>query len=165
MAISKELRIEQATENDVPLLMKFIHGLAQYEKLLGSVSATEERLRASLFGSRPYAEAILAYENDKPVAYAIYFFTYSSFVGLPGLYLEDLFVLPESRGSGIGRNLLAFLAARAREHGCGRMEWAVLNWNEPAIRFYENLGAEPMTDWTVYRLSEKTLEEVASQVS
>ena len=164
MTISKELRIEQVSENDVPLLLEFIHGLAQYEKLSDSVSATEERLRTSLFGSRPYAEAILAYENDKPVAYAIYFFTYSSFVGLPGLYLEDLFVLPGSRGSGIGRHVLAFLAARAIERGCCRMEWAVLNWNEPAIRFYKNLGGEPMTDWTVYRLSEKALAEVASQV-
>ncbi len=164
MASTKDLRIEQATENDVPLLLKLIRGLAQYEKLLGSVSATEERLRASLFGSSPYAEAILAYENDQPVGYAIYFFTYSSFVALPGLYLEDLFVLPGSRGSGVGRQLLAFLAARAIERGGCRIEWAVLNWNEPAIRFYKNLGAEPMNDWTVYRLSEKALADVASQV-
>lgn len=163
MTAKINLRIEQATEKDVPLLLSLIRGLAEYEKLLDSVSATEERLRASLFGSSPYAEAILAYENDKPVAYAIYFFTYSSFVGLPGLYLEDLFVLTESRGSGIGRRLLAFLAQRAVERGCHRMEWAVLNWNDPAIGFYKSLGAEPMNDWTVYRLSEKKLEEMAGQ--
>jgi len=163
MTIPKDLRIEQATETDAPLLLKLIRGLAQYEKLLGSVSATEERVRASLFGSSPFAEAILAYENDNPVGYAIYFFRYSSFVALPGLYLEDLFVLPESRGSGVGRHLLAFLAARAIERGCCRMEWAVLNWNEPAIRFYKNLGAEPMNDWMVYRLSGVKLEDLASQ--
>ena len=163
MTVPKDVRIEQATENDVPLLLKLIRGLAQYEKLLGSVSATEERLRASLFGSSPDAEAILAYENGKPVGYAIYFFTYSSFVALPGLYLEDLFVLPGSRGSGVGRHLLAFLAAIAIERGCCRMEWAVLNWNEPAIGFYKNLGAEPMNDWTVYRLSGEKLEDLASQ--
>lgn len=163
MTIPKDLRIEQATENDAPLLLKLIRGLAQYEKLLGSVSATEERVRASLFGSSPFAKAILAYENDKPAGYAIYFFTYSSFVALPGLYLEDLFVVPGFRGAGIGRHLLAFLAARAIERGCGRMEWAVLNWNEPAIRFYKNLGAEPMNDWMVYRLSGVKLEGLASQ--
>ncbi len=164
MTISDELRIQQATENDVPLLLKFIHELARYEKLPDSVSATKERLRASLFGPSAYAEAILAYAGDKPVAYAIYFSTYSSFVGLPGLYLEDLFVLTEARGSGVGRRVLAFLAARAIERGCCRLEWAVLNWNEPAIRFYKNLGAEPMNDWTVYRLSEKKLQELARQV-
>lgn len=164
MTISKELRIEQATEKDVPLLLKFVHELAQYEKLPDSVSATEERLRVSLFGPRAHAEAILAYAGDKPVAYAIYFLTYSSFVGLPGIYLEDLFVVTEARGAGVGRRVLAFLAARAIERGCSRMEWAVLNWNEPAIRFYKNLGAEPMNDWTVYRLSEKKLQEMATQL-
>ena len=164
MTISKQLRIEQATEDDIPLLLEFIHGLAQFEKLMDSVSVTDERLRASLFGSSRFAEAILAYQNDKAVGYAIYFFTYSSFTGLPGLYLEDLFVLPEWRGSGIGRNLLAFLAAKALERGCRRMEWAVLNWNEPAARFYKKLGAEPINDWTVFRLSEGTLEDLAGDL-
>lgn len=154
-------RIEPATEKDIPLLLTLIRGLADYERLLGSVTATEERLRASLFGERPYAEAILAYENDQPVGYAIYFFTYSSFVGLPGLYLEDLFVVPESRGSGVGRDLLASVARKAVERGCRRMEWAVLNWNEPAIGFYKKLGAEPMNEWTVYRISENKLDELA----
>jgi len=157
------VRIEQATEKDVPLLLTLIRGLAEYERLADSVSATEGRLSASLFGEHPYAEALIAYEHEKPMAYAIYFFTYSSFVGLPGLYLEDLFVLPDSRGSGIGRHLFTVLAKRAIERGCCRMEWAVLNWNEPAIRFYENLGAEPMNEWTVYRLSEKEMEILAGR--
>jgi GNAT superfamily N-acetyltransferase len=161
MMISNDLRIEQATDKDVPLLLTLIRGLAEYEKLSDRVSATEERLRTSLFGERPYAEAIIAYKNDRPIAYAIYYFTYSSFQGLPRLYLEDLFVLPDSRGFGIGRQLLAFLAEKAVELRCCRIEWAVLNWNEPAIRFYENLGAQPMNDWTVYRLSGKRLEEMA----
>ena len=163
MTNSSNLRIEQVTEKDIQLLLTFIRGLAEYEKLSDRVSATEERLRTSLFGKRPYAEALLAYKNDRPIAYAIYYFTYSSFQGLPGLYLEDLFVLPNSRGFGIGRQLLAFLARKAVALGCCRIEWAVLNWNEPAIRFYKNLGAEPMNDWTVYRLSENGLEELARE--
>lgn len=164
MTTEISLRIEQATEEDVPLLLTLIRGLAEYERLVDRVSATEERLRASLFGERPHAEAIIAFENDKPVGYAIYYFTYSSFQALPGLYLEDLFVVPESRGSGVGRHLLAFLARKAVERGCCRIEWAVLNWNEPAIKFYKNLGAELMNEWTVYRLSENSLEEMAESL-
>lgn len=159
------LRIEKATPKDVPLLLTLIRGLAEYERLLESVSATEDRLRTSLFGERPYAEAVIAYKNDRPVGYAIYFFTYSSFVGLPGLYLEDLFVTPESRGSGVGRQLLASVAKTAVERGCRRMEWAVLHWNEPAIGFYKRLGAEPMNEWMVYRLSEGKLDELAADAS
>ena len=161
MDASGKLRFQQATADDIPLLLSLIRGLAEYERLLDSVSATVERLRASLFGERPYAEAILAYESGHPVGYAIYFFTYSSFVGLPGLYLEDLFIVPESRGSGVGRQLLANVANKAIENGCVRMEWAVLNWNEPAIGFYKKLGAEPMNEWTVYRLSGSNLDELA----
>ncbi|MBC8030115.1 MAG: GNAT family N-acetyltransferase [Pyrinomonadaceae bacterium] len=163
MTSSSKLRIEPASEKDVPLLLTLIRGLAEYEGFLESVTATEERLRASLFGERPYAEAIIAYDNDQPVGYAIYFFTYSSFQGLPGFYLEDLFVLPDSRGAGIGRYLLAFLAKKAIEWGCCRIEWAVLNWNEPAIKFYRKLGAEPMNEWAVFRLSENKLEELARE--
>lgn len=157
------LRIEQATEADVPLLLRLIRGLAEYERLSDYVSATEERLRVSLYGERPYAEAILAFEDDAAVGYAIYYFTYTSFQALPGMYLEDLFVLPDARGSGVGRHLLAHLAKKAVDLGCCRIEWAVLNWNEPAIGFYKNLGAEPMNDWTVYRLSENKLEELAGE--
>jgi len=164
MDTSDKLRIDQATENDVPLLLSLIRGLAEYERLLDTVSATEDRLRASLFGQRPYAEAVIAYHNDKPIGYAIYFFTYSSFVGLPGLYLEDLFVVPESRASGIGRQVLAHVARKAVERGCVRMEWAVLNWNESAIGFYKSLGAEPMNEWTVYRLSGNNLADLAEKL-
>lgn len=157
------IRIEQATEGDVPLILRFIRELAQYEKLPDSVSATEERLRVSLFGSRRYAEAVLGYEDDAPVAFAAYFFNYSTFVGLPGLYLEDICVRPASRGVGIGRQLLVFLAQKAIERGCERMEWSVLNWNEPAIRFYRKLCAEPMNDWRTFRLSKVNLEKLATE--
>ena len=163
MINSDNHRLEPVTEEDIPLLLNLIRGLAEYERLADSVTANEERLRVSLFGKRPYAEAIIAYEDDKPVGYAIYYFTYSSFQALPGLYLEDLFVLPDARGSGIGRRLLGYLAKKAVELGCCRIEWAVLNWNEPAVRFYEGLGAEPMNEWTVYRLSREKLEEMSRQ--
>ena len=163
MTSSAKLRIAQATEKDVPSLLTLIRCLAEDERLLDSITVTEERLRVSMFGERPYAEAILAFENDKPVGYAVYYFTYSSFQGLPGLYLEDLFVLPDSRGSGIGRHLLAHLAKKAVELGCCRVEWAVLNWNEPAIGFYKSLGAELMNEWGVYRLSESKLAELAGE--
>lgn len=152
------LRIQPAKERDVPLILRFIRGLAEYEKLSDSVVATEERLRCTLFGPRPGAEVVLAYRDRDAVGFALYFFNYSTFLGLPGLYLEDLYVLPEARGQGVGRELLRYLAQRARECGCGRMEWAVLDWNQPAISFYRNLGAMPMNEWTVYRLTGDALE-------
>ena len=155
------LRIEDATEADVPLILTFMRELAEYEEGLDSVSVTEEKLHATLFGPKPYVEAIIAYENDSPVAFAIYFFTYTSFAGLPCLYLEDIFVRQAARGLGIGRQLLAFLARRASQRGCGRMEWSVLNWNEPAMAFYKKLGAEPVNDWIVFRLAKEKLEELA----
>jgi GNAT superfamily N-acetyltransferase len=163
MAPHLALRIEKTTEDDIPLIVTFIRELAQYEKLEDAVSASEERLRASLFGPKPCAEAVIAYENDEPVAFALYFFNYSTFVGLPGLYLEDIFVRPEFRGSGIGRQLFTFLAQTALERGCGRMEWAVLNWNEQAIRFYQKLGADPMREWTVFRLSQQKLRDLTAK--
>lgn len=156
------LRIEAATEEDVPLILAFIRELAEYERELDRVTATEEILRKTLFGAKPDAECVIAYESDAPVAFAIYFFIYSSFSALPNLYLEDIFVRPASRGSGVGRQLFAFLAQRAGERGCGRMEWAVLNWNEPAIAFYERLGAEPVRDWTVFRLNKEEMEKLAN---
>jgi GNAT superfamily N-acetyltransferase len=163
MAPQRALRIEKTTEEDILLILTFICELAQYEKLEDAVSASEERLRANLFGPNPYAEAVIAYENDEPAAFALYFFNYSTFVGLPGLYLEDIFVRPEFRGFGIGRQLFTFLAQTALKRGCGRMEWAVLNWNEQAIRFYQKLGADPMREWTVFRLSQQKLEELAAK--
>jgi GNAT superfamily N-acetyltransferase len=155
------LRIEKATPHDVPLILRFIRELAEYEKLLDRVTTTEERVRETLFGPTPAAEVLLAYDNDEAVGFAIYFFNYSTFVGRPGLYLEDLFVRPEARGKGFGRELLAHLARIAIERGCWRMEWAVLDWNEPAIGFYKRLGAIAMDDWTVFRLMDEKLQALA----
>lgn len=163
MAARPPLRIEQATKEDVPLILTFIRELAQHERALDRVSATEEGLRVTLFGPSPYAEAVIAYENDEPVAFALYFFTYTSFAALPGLYLEDIFVRPATRGLGVGFQLFAFLAQRAVERNCARMEWSVLNWNESAIRFYEKLSAEPVQDWTVFRLTRKQLAQLAAK--
>lgn len=158
MAEPARLEIKQATEEDVPLILSFIRDLAQYERALERVSATEEGLRVTLFGPRPYAEAVIAYESNEPVAFALYFFSYTSFSALPSLYLEDIFVRPAARGSGVGRELFAFLAQKAIERNCARMEWSVLNWNERAIRFYEKLHAEPVRDWTVFHLSRDKLD-------
>ena len=157
------LRIEKATVRDVPLILGFIRELAEYEKLIDGVTATEESLRETLFGPTPSAEVLLAYDDDGPVGFAIYFFNYSSFVDRRGLYLEDLYVRPEARGKGTGRHLLSYLARMAIERGCCRLEWAVLDWNEPAIGFYKRLGARPMDDWTVFRLSGEALQDLARQ--
>jgi GNAT superfamily N-acetyltransferase len=154
------LRIEAATAKDVPLILAFIRELAGYERALERVTATEEVLRTTLFGSEQSAECAIVYEGDAPVAFAIYFFIYSSFSASPNLYLEDIFVRPASRGSGVGRELFAFLARQAVARGCRRMEWAVLNWNAPAIAFYEKLGAEPVRDWTVFHLNTEEMEKL-----
>src|SRR5438094_441811 len=137
MAMS--VRIEAAREQDVPLILRMIRALAEYEKLTHEVSATEDDLRAALFGVRRAAEVLFGYGDDQPVGFAVFFHNFSTFLGKPGLYLEALFVLPEWRGRGIGRRMLTFLARTAVERGCGRMEWAVLDWNEPAIGFYNRL--------------------------
>jgi GNAT superfamily N-acetyltransferase len=150
-------RIEPARERDVPLILSLIKGLAEYEKLAHEVVATEERLRQSLFGPHPSAEVVIAYVDDEAVGFALFFHTYSTFLGQRGLYLEDLFVLPEWRGRGAGRALLTHLARIAAERGCGRFEWSVLDWNEPAINFYKNLGATPMHEWTVFRVAGDSL--------
>jgi GNAT superfamily N-acetyltransferase len=150
-------RIEPARERDVPLILRLIKGLAEYEKLVHEVVATEERLRQSLFGPHPSAEVVIAYVGDEAVGFALFFHTYSTFLGQRGLYLEDLFVLPEWRGRGAGRALLTHLARIAAERGCGRFEWSVLDWNEPAINFYKNLGAKPMHEWTIFRVAGDSL--------
>jgi GNAT superfamily N-acetyltransferase len=155
------LRIEEAREKDVPLILQFIRELAEYEKELARVTATEEILRTTLFGPEPYAKTAIVYVGEESAAFAIYFFSYSSFPGLPSLYLEDIFVRPAFRGLGVGKKLLAFLARRAEERGCGRMEWSVLNWNASAIGFYEKLGASPVRDWTVFHLAKQDMEELA----
>jgi GNAT superfamily N-acetyltransferase len=155
--------IKPATIDDVPLILSFIRKLAEYEKLLHKVTATEEGLRATLFGARPYAETLIAYYHNEPVGFALFFHNFSTFLGQPGIYLEDLFVEVEQRGKGFGKALLAHLAKLAQERNCGRLEWAVLNWNKPSIKFYESLGAVPMDDWTVYRLTGAALERLAHE--
>ena len=156
------LEIKSATVEDVPLILSFIRKLAEYEKMLDAVVATEDGLREVLFGERRYAETIIAYEHNEPVGFALFFHNFSTFVGKPGIYLEDLFVDPEHRGKGFGKALLAHLAKLAQERNCGRLEWAVLNWNQPSIEFYESLGAKPMNEWTVYRLTGAALENLAN---
>jgi GNAT superfamily N-acetyltransferase len=158
-----ETRIRAATREDVPLILGFIRELADYERLSHEVSATEDLLRRSLFGDRPAAEVLLGYLGEEPAGFALFFHNFSTFLGRPGIYLEDLYVRPGSRGSGLGRALLARLARLARERGCGRLEWWVLDWNEPAIAFYRSVGATPMDEWTVYRLSGEALARLASQ--
>jgi GNAT superfamily N-acetyltransferase len=155
------LQIRKATEADVPVIVWFIRQLAEYERLLQEAVMTEETLRESLFGSRPSAEVLLGYYQDKPVAFAVFFHNFSTFLGRRGLYLEDLFVIPEMRGKGFGRALLVHLAQIARERNCGRFEWAVLDWNEPAIEFYKRLGAVPMSEWTIFRVTGKALDRLA----
>ncbi|MDB6093668.1 MAG: GCN5-related N-acetyltransferase [Verrucomicrobia bacterium] len=152
------MKIRPAIASDLPLVLAFIRDLAAYEKLLHEVEATEEKLRATLFGDRPAAECILAFdENDTPAGFAVFFTNYSTFLAKPGIYLEDLFVKPAFRGQGLGKGLLLHLAQLANERGCGRMEWAVLDWNQPAIEFYESLGAERKLDWTICRLTGERL--------
>jgi GNAT superfamily N-acetyltransferase len=153
-------RIEPATERDVPLILKLIKDLAEYEKLTQAVVATEATLRESLF-ERHAAEAIIGYAGDEPVGFALFFQTFSTFVGMPGMYLEDLFVAPEWRRHGLGRALLAHLAQIAVERGYGRVEWSVLDWNEPTIAFYKTLGALPMDEWTVFRLTGDSIRALA----
>ena len=147
----------------MPVIAELIRGLARFEKLEQEVVMTEELLAAGLFGDRPYAEVVLAEDDGRPVGFALFFHNFSTFLGRPGIYLEDLFVIPEHRGQGIGRMLLAHLVRLAVERGCGRLEWAVLDWNRDAIQFYERLGARPNSEWTVYRLAGEALTGLARQ--
>jgi GNAT superfamily N-acetyltransferase len=158
-----ELDIRSATEDDVPLILNLIKELAEYERLSHEVVATEEALRDSLFGGRRVAEALLGFLEDDPAGFALFFHTFSTFLGKPGIYLEDLYVRPEFRGAGVGRALLVHLAKLAKERNCGRLEWSVLDWNEPAIGFYKGIGASPVSGWTVYRVTGKALEELAGR--
>jgi GNAT superfamily N-acetyltransferase len=155
------LKIRRAKKEDVPLILGFIKELAEYERLPHEVVANEAILRETLFGERPYAEVMIAYYDGQPVGYALFFHSFSTFLGRPGIYLEDVYVRPPMRGKGIGKALLVYLAQLAKERKCGRLEWAVLNWNEPSIAFYKKLGAMPMSEWTVYRLSGTALDRVA----
>jgi GNAT superfamily N-acetyltransferase len=155
--------IRFATEQDVPLIVQFIKGLAEYEKLAHEVTASEELLRETLFGTRRVAEVIIGDYEGEPVAFAVFFHNFSTFLGRPGIYLEDLFVKPDMRGRGFGRILLTYLARVAKERNCGRVEWSVLDWNEPAIRFYKSLGAVPLDEWTMYRLTGDALDAQARE--
>jgi GNAT superfamily N-acetyltransferase len=157
--------IRPATPADIPTILRFIRSLAEYEKLLDAVVADEVKLRATLFGERPYAEVLIATWNGAPAGFALFFHNYSTFLAKPGIYLEDLFVDPELRGNGIGKALLMHLAKVAVERDCGRLEWSVLDWNEPAIGFYRRLGAQPMDEWTIFRLTGDALTQLAHTAS
>src|SRR5437762_13186968 len=156
-------RIRHATEQDLPLILSFIRQLAEYERLPHEAVMTEDILRESLFGSRPFAEVLLGYDGDKAVVFAVFFHNFSTFLGRPGLYLEDLFVLPEMRGKGFGRAMLVELARIARERHCGRFAWSVLDWNESAIAFDKKLGAVPIEEWTIFRVRGDALERLANE--
>ena len=154
-------RLRPAVRADVPEILRLIKALAEYEKLSHEVVATQGALEQTLFGDRPAAEVLLAEQGGRAVGFALFFQNYSTFLGKPGIYLEDLFVEPASRGHGLGKQLLQAIARLAVERGCGRFEWAVLDWNEPAIGFYKSLGAKPMADWTVMRLTGEALKKLA----
>jgi GNAT superfamily N-acetyltransferase len=158
-----QVRVRAAVSSDVALILQFIKALADYERLSDAVVATEDDLRQTLFSSRPQAEVLIAELDKKPVGFALFFHNFSTFLGRHGLYLEDLFVLPEARGKGVGKTLLITLARLAKERQCGRFEWWVLDWNVDAIKFYEKLGAKPMSDWTVYRVEGEALNALANE--
>ena len=158
---TENFAIRPATAADVPIILELIRALATYERAPNDVTATEDGLSKVLFGEKPAAEVLLAFENETAVGFAVFFHNFSTWLGRPGLYLEDLFVRPEDRGKGYGRALLIHLAKIARDRSCGRMEWAVLDWNEPAIQFYHKLGAKPMDEWTVFRLTRDGIAKLA----
>ena len=159
--MGEEISIRPAVEQDVGVILQFIRDLAEYEHLQHEVVATEETLRESLFGPRPYAEVVLACLRGQPVGFALFFHNFSTFLGRPGIYLEDLYVRPEARGHGVGRRLLTWLAATAVSRRCGRLEWAVLDWNEPSIQFYRKLGATSMDQWKIFRVTGSALDRLA----
>src|SRR6266576_1037952 len=165
MNIQSNVESHPARVEDVPIILDLIRDLATYERAPNEVTATEEQLVDVLFGEKPVAEVLLAFEGKSPVGFAVFFHNFSTWLGRPGLYLEDLFVKPDKRGKGYGRALLVDLAKVARDRGCGRMEWAVLDWNEPAIKFYRSLGAKPMEEWTVFRLTHDGIAKLAQSES
>lgn len=162
-SVPDDFALRAAGPADVSTILRCIRGLADYERLAHACVATEALLLESLFGPTPAAEVVLAFRGDAPAGFALWFRSYSTFLARPGIYLEDLFVLPEFRGRGLGRRLLAYLARTASERGYGRLEWAVLDWNTDAIRFYESLGAVPMADWTTYRVSGEALATLSAR--
>lgn len=160
--ITHDFEIKTATIKDVPLILSFIKELAEYEKLSHEVVATEDILKETLFGEKSHAEVVIGYLKNTPVSFALFFHNFSTFLGRPGIYLEDLFVRPEARGAGIGQKMLAYLAALAKQRNCGRLEWWVLDWNESAIQFYKKIGATPMDEWTVFRVTGKALDDLGN---
>ncbi len=156
-------RIDKAGPEHLPLILAFIRDLAEYERLSDTLVVTEDLLREHLFGAKSHAETILAWHDGQPAGFALFFHNFSTFLGRPGIYLEDLFVKPAFRGKGIGRALLVYIARLAVERGCGRMEWSVLNWNEPSIGFYKSLGAIAKDEWTMYRLTDQALLDLADE--
>ncbi len=163
MTGSADFTIRAADKNDVPAILALIKELAEYEKLSHEVQATEADIRQSLFGDRPVAEALIGELNGVPISFALFFYNFSTFLGKPGIYLEDLYVKPDYRGNGCGRKMLAHIARLAKERNCGRFEWSVLDWNEPAIRTYDRLEARPMKEWILYRLTGEALNKLAQE--
>ena len=163
MATTGTVTIRLAREHEVPLVLGFVRELADYERLSHEVVATEEDMGKALFGPRPYAEVIFACLDDEPVGFALFCYNFSTFLAKPGIHLEDLFVRPSCRGRGIGQRLLSWLARETIKRDCGRLEWAVLDWNEPSIKFYDSLGARAMKEWFTYRLTGEALEKVAGE--
>jgi GNAT superfamily N-acetyltransferase len=161
--MKQKFTIRAATQNDVPLILQFIRELAAYEKLSHEVTATEELLQITLFTEPRKAEVLLAYEHETSVGFAVFFHNFSTFLGKPGIYLEDLYVRPEFRGKGYGKSLLIHVARLARERDCGRFEWSVLDWNKPSIDFYQSLGATAMTEWTIHRVTGQALASLAAR--
>ncbi len=166
MNYTKELvdvDIKNATIDDIPIILGFIKELAEYERLAQMVVATKELLQENLFGEHRFAEVVISYYEAQPAGFALFFHNYSTFLGKPGIYLEDLYVKPECRRKGIGRAMLLYLATLAKERGCGRFEWSALDWNEPAIQFYKKLGAVSLDDWTIFRLTGEALDWLADE--
>ena len=163
MASSPDFNIRPATENDVATILALIRDLAEYEHLSHEVEATEEDIHRYLFGDRPVAEALIGEHAGTAVSFALFFYNFSTFLGKPGIYLEDLYVKPAYRKNGFGRQMLAHIARLATERNCGRFEWSVLDWNEPAIRTYDRLNAQPMKEWILYRLTGEALDKLAQE--
>ena len=163
MTTSSNLVIREATENDVAVILSLIKELAAYERLSHEVKATEEDLRHALFGERPVAEALIGELNGIPISFALFFYNFSTFLGKPGIYLEDLYVKPDYRSKGFGRRMLAHIARIAKAGNCGRFEWSVLDWNAEAIGTYDRLNARPMKEWILYRLTGKALDKLAQE--
>jgi len=164
MAIPSDFKIRAAAEDDAAVILSLIKELAEYEHLSHEVAATDDDIRQSLFGDRPVAEALIGEYQGLPVSFALFFYNFSTFLGQPGIYLEDLYVQPQYRSNGFGRKMLAHIARLAKERRCGRFEWSVLDWNEPAIRTYDRLNAKPMKEWILYRLTGEALNKLAGEV-